>query len=88
MNIDFSCINSTIPPHLLQEMIEFVQGVKKIDELSNVIARGHLEFMKGLNPEDKKHGSIDNFIKMTLFKKECWTKLKLPIPLMKYDIEE
>jgi hypothetical protein len=84
-NIDFTCLNTDLPPHLMQDMMMFLQNKKKPEELTNSIARTHLEFVRQLNPEDKKFGSLDNFIKMTIFTKDCWEKAEVPEELFKYE---
>jgi hypothetical protein len=87
-NIDFGCLNTDLPSHLMQDMMHFLQNKKKPEELTNSIARTHLEFVKQLSREDRIHGSLDNFIKMTLFSKECWQKAGVPEELFKYEISD
>lgn len=87
-NIDFNCLNTSLPPHLMQDMMQFLQNKKKPEDLTNSIARTHLEFVRQLQREDRPLGSLDNFIKMTLFTKECWEKVGVPEELFKYEFSQ
>jgi hypothetical protein len=87
-NIDFTCLNTDLPAHLMQDMMLFLQNKKKPEELTNSIARSHLEFVRQLSSEDKKLGSLDNFIKMTIFTKDCWEKAGVPEELFKYEFSD